>query len=493
MVLLHTGLLVGCAGRGVLVRRPVVPLARLVDARAGRRPRRRCAGGASPPSAARWNTRVIVVPGPAAGPPQARTAGCPHPNYVAVVVEGIALPLVHAAWITAAGLHGAQRRRCCAVRIRVENAALATLPAERSRRVGPAADASTCWSPAAGRSGSPPRCTPPAAGLDVVVVEPRRRPDRQGLRRGADARRPSAALRRARRATRRASAFRGIRYLATATSRAERTLPARPRARGAPDHAARGAARAPCRRPACTGSPVAADAPVRDRRVDRRRSIDEPRYLVAADGLHSPVRRGARPRRRRRRGGRARYGLRRHARAGAVDATSSRCTGRRRAEAYVTPVADDLVGVAVLDRAALRVRRAARASSRRCAERLAARRRPARSAAPGRCASGAGAPGAPAGCCWSATPPATSTRSPARDRGRPGLRPGAGGRPGGRRPAAYERAWRRATRRYRVLTRSLLWAAGPGPACAGRSCLPRSGCHRCSGDRQPPLLRRGSP
>ncbi|QZT63240.1 isoprenylcysteine carboxyl methyltransferase family protein [Mycolicibacterium austroafricanum] len=47
-----------------------------------------------------WNTRVVVVPG--AG----RVTGGPyrflsHPNYVAVVVEGIALPLVHTAWVTA--------------------------------------------------------------------------------------------------------------------------------------------------------------------------------------------------------------------------------------------------------------------------------------------------------------------------------------------------------------------------------------------------------
>jgi methyltransferase len=47
-----------------------------------------------------WNTRVIVVPG------MPRVTGGPyrwmkHPNYVAVVVEGIALPLVHTAWITA--------------------------------------------------------------------------------------------------------------------------------------------------------------------------------------------------------------------------------------------------------------------------------------------------------------------------------------------------------------------------------------------------------
>ena len=50
----------------------------------------------------------------------------PHPNYVAVVVEGIALPLVHTAWITAVVftvLNAALLR----TRIKVENAALARL------------------------------------------------------------------------------------------------------------------------------------------------------------------------------------------------------------------------------------------------------------------------------------------------------------------------------------------------------------------------------
>ena len=49
-----------------------------------------------------------------------------HPNYVAVVVEGVALPLVHTAWITATVftvLNAAMLR----TRIRVENAALARL------------------------------------------------------------------------------------------------------------------------------------------------------------------------------------------------------------------------------------------------------------------------------------------------------------------------------------------------------------------------------
>jgi methyltransferase len=47
-----------------------------------------------------WNTRIVVVPG--AG----RVTSGPyrrlrHPNYVAVAVEGVCLPLVHTAWVTA--------------------------------------------------------------------------------------------------------------------------------------------------------------------------------------------------------------------------------------------------------------------------------------------------------------------------------------------------------------------------------------------------------
>ena len=48
----------------------------------------------------RWNTRVIVVPGlPLVDRGPYRWLR--HPNYVAVVVEGIALPLVHSCWVTA--------------------------------------------------------------------------------------------------------------------------------------------------------------------------------------------------------------------------------------------------------------------------------------------------------------------------------------------------------------------------------------------------------
>ena len=78
----------------------------------------------------RWNTRVIVVPGLApvrSGPYRLLS----HPNYVAVVVEGLALPLVHAAWITAL-VFTVLNAALLTVRIRSENQALATLPAAMS-------------------------------------------------------------------------------------------------------------------------------------------------------------------------------------------------------------------------------------------------------------------------------------------------------------------------------------------------------------------------
>jgi methyltransferase len=49
-----------------------------------------------------------------------------HPNYVAVVVEGLALPLVHACWVTAL-VFTVANAFVLAVRLRVENAALATV------------------------------------------------------------------------------------------------------------------------------------------------------------------------------------------------------------------------------------------------------------------------------------------------------------------------------------------------------------------------------
>ena len=69
------------------------------------------------------------------------------------------------------------------------------------------------------------------------------------------------------------------------------------------------------------------------------------RYLAAADGLHSPIRRSlslSRPSR-----GPRRWGMRRHVRVAPWSDTVEVYWGRG-TEAYVTPVADDCVGVAIL-------------------------------------------------------------------------------------------------------------------------------------------------
>lgn len=99
MVALHTGLLVACVAEVHLTDRPFVPLlgwATLAVVIASQALRWWCIGTLG----TRWNTRVIVVP----GLPLVRRGPyrwLNHPNYVAVVAEGLALPLVHTAWVTA--------------------------------------------------------------------------------------------------------------------------------------------------------------------------------------------------------------------------------------------------------------------------------------------------------------------------------------------------------------------------------------------------------
>lgn len=122
MVGLHTGLLAGCvievwAGDRSFL--PAVGWPMLVLLLASQALRWWCIRTLGH----QWNTRIIVTPG------LPRVTRGPyryfaHPNYVAVVVEGFALPLVHNAWITALTftvLNAALLR----VRIRAENQALA--------------------------------------------------------------------------------------------------------------------------------------------------------------------------------------------------------------------------------------------------------------------------------------------------------------------------------------------------------------------------------
>jgi methyltransferase len=121
MVVLHTGFLVGALVE-VWVRRPDVPVllavAMLALAAGSQGLRWWCITTLGP----RWNTRVIVVrdlPLVTGGPYRFFR----HPNYVAVVVEGIALPLVHGAWITAL-VFTVANAALLTVRIRAEERAL---------------------------------------------------------------------------------------------------------------------------------------------------------------------------------------------------------------------------------------------------------------------------------------------------------------------------------------------------------------------------------
>ncbi|MHA6669759.1 isoprenylcysteine carboxyl methyltransferase family protein [Homoserinimonas sp. A447] len=125
MVALHTGLLVASFLEAWLLERPFLPwlgwpmLALVVLSQALRY---WCITALGP----QWNTRVIVVPGAGAvtrGPYR----WLRHPNYVAVVIEGFALPLVHSSWITAAAFTVLNAVLLLGFRIPVEERALATL------------------------------------------------------------------------------------------------------------------------------------------------------------------------------------------------------------------------------------------------------------------------------------------------------------------------------------------------------------------------------
>lgn len=124
MVALHTGLLVGCVVEVMVFDRPFIaalgwPMLAIVLAAQALR------WWCISTLGHQWNTRVVVIPD------AARVSGGPyrflsHPNYVAVVVEGVALPLVHTAWVTAivfTVLNAALLR----TRLKVENAALGAL------------------------------------------------------------------------------------------------------------------------------------------------------------------------------------------------------------------------------------------------------------------------------------------------------------------------------------------------------------------------------
>ena len=99
MVLLHVALLIGCVAEVWVFDRPFLPVlgwTMVAVVLATQALRWWCISTLG----RRWNTRIVVIPGlPLVDRGPYRWLR--HPNYVAVVVEGIALPMVHTAWITA--------------------------------------------------------------------------------------------------------------------------------------------------------------------------------------------------------------------------------------------------------------------------------------------------------------------------------------------------------------------------------------------------------
>ncbi|HOB56579.1 MAG TPA: isoprenylcysteine carboxylmethyltransferase family protein [Rhodoglobus sp.] len=126
MVALHTGLLLACIAEVVLLDRPFIPwlgwpmLVIAVLCQAARYWIISSLGS-------QWNTRVIVVPGAARVVARGPYRWFTHPNYVVVAVEGIALPLVHTAWITAIAFTVLNAVLLLGFRIPTENRALREL------------------------------------------------------------------------------------------------------------------------------------------------------------------------------------------------------------------------------------------------------------------------------------------------------------------------------------------------------------------------------
>ena len=126
MVVLHSGLLVACVLEAALAGRPFLPWLgwpMLVLVLASQALRWWCVATLGH----RWNTRIIVVPGlplVSAGPYR----WIRHPNYVAVVVEGIALPLVHTCWVTALSFTVLNAVLLAGFRIPAEERALRAAP-----------------------------------------------------------------------------------------------------------------------------------------------------------------------------------------------------------------------------------------------------------------------------------------------------------------------------------------------------------------------------
>jgi len=126
MVTLHTGFLLACIAEVLFLDRPFIPalgwpmLAIALLAQVGRYWVIHTLG-------AQWNTRVIVVPGAGRVASAGLYRWLRHPNYWIVAIEGVALPLVHTAWVTAAVFTVLNAVLLLRFRIPIENGALRLL------------------------------------------------------------------------------------------------------------------------------------------------------------------------------------------------------------------------------------------------------------------------------------------------------------------------------------------------------------------------------
>ena len=122
MKLLHTLFFFGCGLEVLFLHRPFVPtlgapMLALALAAQGLRYWAVTSLGKC------WNVRVILVPDRPAvtrGPYKYLR----HPNYLAVVIEGVAIPLIHSAWLTAI-VFSVLNAIILTIRIRCEEKALA--------------------------------------------------------------------------------------------------------------------------------------------------------------------------------------------------------------------------------------------------------------------------------------------------------------------------------------------------------------------------------
>jgi len=125
MIGLHVGMLLGALAEVWLLGRPFLPWLgwpMLAIALACQAARYWIIGSLG----RQWNTRVIVVPGlPLLATGPYRWTWLRHPNYLVVAIEGIALPLVHTAWITALVFTALNAVLLLGFRIPAENRALA--------------------------------------------------------------------------------------------------------------------------------------------------------------------------------------------------------------------------------------------------------------------------------------------------------------------------------------------------------------------------------